>query len=269
MHDLVSLYASIGLVAGFAQLAYFAVAFGVGGTLFAKGRRSGEWSQWLLGLHLILSMGVGYMLTCAGVVSVEFGAPLPPLWLCWILGVGYAASITGLTTTLHFTRQVFRPGRGAAFAYAFASGALMWLGWLGYLITGDVAQGRFQGTSYWVMAWGMFATNIWVAFEPLLYHSRLRRRVRLGLAEPLVADRMLLWGLGSLARASLVFAGPIASAYLAGRGQAERLSLGASVLVLTTSLGLVTSVTYWLAFQPPRAYLRWVEARAARHRATP
>jgi hypothetical protein len=268
MQGLLALYASIGLIAGVAQIAYFAVAFGVGGMLYARGRRNGEWTQWLLGLHLILSMGIGYLLACTGTVSVEFGAPLPRIALCWILGVGYAATISGLTATLHFTRQIFRPGRGVAFAYAFASGALMWIGWLGYLLTGDVAQGRFEGTPYWVMAWGMFATNMWVAFEPLLYHTRLRRRARLGLADPLVADRMLLWGAGSLARASLVFAGPIASAFLAGRTEAERLSLGAGVLVVATLLGLVTSASYWLAFQPPRVYLRWVEERAARQRAT-
>jgi hypothetical protein len=266
MHDLLALYASIGLFAVVAQIAYFAVAFGVGGMLFVRGRRSDEWTQWLLGLHLVLSMGVGYVLTCTGVVSVEFGAPLPPLWLSWLLGIGYAASISGLTTTLHFTRKVFRPERGAALAYAFASGAAMWGGWLGYVASGDVAEGRFQGSWYWVMSSGMFATNGWVAFEPLFYCSRLHRRVRLGLADPLVAERMLLWGIGSLARTSLVFAGPLASAYLAGRSEAERLSLGAVVLVLTTLLGLVTSATYWLAFQPPRAYLRWVEARAARQR---
>jgi hypothetical protein len=267
MHDLLSLYASLGAFAGVAQLAYFAVAFYVGGLLFVRGRRAGEWTQWILGLHLILSMGVGYLLTLSGTTSVEFGAPLPPVWLAWIVGTGYAATNIGLTLTIHFTRRVFRPGRGAAFAYASVSGAALWLGWLGYVVSGDVAQARFEGTWYWVMVLGMFATNSWVAFEPLVYFTRLRRRVRLGLAEPLVAERMLLWGCGSLARASLTFAGPIAKAFLDGRGEAERLSAGAVVLVVTTLLGLVTSVTYWLAFQPPRVYLRWVAARAAKRSA--
>ena len=112
MQDLLGLYASIGVFAVIAQLAYFAVAFWVGGTLFLRGRRSGEWTQWLLGLHLILSMGVGYVLTCVGTVSVEFGAPLPTAVLACVLAAGYAASSAGLTTTLHFTRRVFLPGRG-------------------------------------------------------------------------------------------------------------------------------------------------------------
>ena len=267
MQDMLGLYASIGVFAGVVQLAYLAVAFGVGGVLFARGRRSGEWTQWLLGLHLILSMGIGYLLTCVGTVSVEYNAGLSRSLLFVILGVGYAASCAGLTTTIHFTRRVFRPGRGIAFAYATASGAALWIGWLGLVISGDVARGRFDGTWFWVMTSGMLACNVWVAFEPVSYYAQLRRRVRLGLCEPIVADRVLLWGIGSVARAILVLAGPLSSRHLATLSDAERLSHGAVVLVMSSLLGLVTAGTYWLAFQPPRAYLRWVEQRAARPRA--
>src|SRR5262245_63680178 len=169
MDNMVGFYASLGVFAGVVQLAYLAVAFGVGGLLFARGRRSGEWTQWLLGLHLILSMGIGYLLTCIGTVSVEYGFGLPRSALFAILGVGYAASCSGLTTTLHFTRRVFRPGRGIAFAYATASGAALWTGWLALVVTGDVARGRFDGGWYWAMTGGMVACNIWVACERLNY----------------------------------------------------------------------------------------------------
>ncbi|HEX5068262.1 MAG TPA: hypothetical protein VFY49_19235 [Myxococcota bacterium] len=267
MQNMLGLYASIGVFAGVVQLAYLAVAFGVGGLLYARGRRSGEWTQWLLGLHLILSMGIGYLLTCIGTVSVEYGAGLPRIALFLILGIGYAASCSGLTTTLHFTRRVFRPGRGLPFAYATASGAALWMGWLALVVTGDVARGRFDGGWYWVMTGGMLACNVWVAFEPLSYYAQLRRRVLLGLSEPVVADRMLLWGIGSVARAVLVVVGPLSSRYLATLSEAERISHGAIVLMISSLLGLVTAGTYWLAFQPPRAYLRWVEQRAARRRA--
>jgi len=263
-------YASIGVLAGLSQIAYLAVAFGVGGVLFARGRRSGEWTQWLLGLHLVLSMGVGYLLTCAGTVAAEFGMAMPPAVLAVVLTVGYASSSAGLSTTLHFTRRVFRPGRGVAFAFSFSSAVAIWIGWLGYVLSGGVAHGRFEGTWYWVMTSGMFVCNGWVAFEPLRYYAQLRRRVRLGLCEPIVAERMLLWGLGSVARASMVLMGPITSRHLQtlGDSQSARLAAGASVLVLTSLLGLLTAGSYWLAFEPPRAYVRWVEQRGARIRAS-
>lgn len=264
MQDLLALYASIGLFAGLAQLAYLGVAFGVGSLLLVRGRRAGEWTQWVLGLHLILSMGIGYVLASVGVTSVEFGAPLPDGWLPWLVGGGYASSALGLCLTLDFTRRVFRPGHPVALCIAMASGTAIWAGWLGYALSGGLLHGHFVGGWYWLMTGGMIATNIWVAFEPLLYFSRLRKRVRLGLAEPVVANRMLLWGIGSVARAVLAPAGPIASAWMAGLDESARLSAGAVVLVVTSALGLITGVAYWLTFQPPRAYLRWVEARAGK-----
>ena len=264
MHDLLALYASIGLFAGLAQIAYLGVAFGVGGVLLVRGHRAGEWTQWVLGLHLLLSMGIGYVLTSVGVISVEFGAPLPESLLPWMVGGGYASSSLGLCLTLDFTRRVFRPGRTGALAIAFACGLAIWAGWLGYALTGGIFHGRFVGGWYWVMTGGMVATNVWVAWEPILYFARLRKRVRLGLAEPVVANRMLLWGIGSVARAVLVPAGPIGNSWMAGLDESARLSAGAVVLVITSTLGLITGVAYWLTFQPPQAYLRWVEARAGK-----
>ena len=66
MGNLLAVYATTGAFAAVIQIAYLAVAFVVGGLLYRRGRRSGEWTQWVLGLHLILSMGVGFLLTCAG-----------------------------------------------------------------------------------------------------------------------------------------------------------------------------------------------------------
>lgn len=263
------LHASIGILAGVVQLAYLAVAFGVGGLLLARGRRSGEWAQWLIGLHLLLSMGVGFLLTCFGTVVVEYRVALPTNALAVVFTLGYAATSAGLMITLHFTRQVFRPGSGLALAFAAASGAAIWIGWLGYVLSGGVAHGRFEGTWYWVMTIGMLACNLWVAFEPLRYFALLQRRVRVGMGEPAVADRMRLWGVGSVARSILVVAGPLATRYVntLADSEAARLAAGAAVLAVASLLGLVTSGTYWLAFQPPRAYLRWVERRAARRHA--
>jgi hypothetical protein len=267
MQSLTAVYTTTGVLAAFVQLAYLAVALVVGGMLFRRGRRAGEWTQWLLGLHLLLSMGVGFLLTCLGTVSVEFQLPLSRTAIFWILTFGYCASTSGLTTTLHFTRRIFRPGQTWALLLSVGAGATMWIGWLGYVVSGDVADGRFEGFWFWVMTSGMVVTNLWVAIEPVAYYARLRKRVRLGMVEPLVAERVLLWGIGSVARATMVLAGPLSSRHLAALGEAEKLSHGAVVLVLTSLLGFTTACSYWLAFQPPRAYLNWVERRASRRAA--
>ena len=150
-------------------------------------------------------------------------------------------------------------------AYAFASGAAIWTGWLGYVISGDVAQGRFEGTWFWLMTGGMLACNVWVAFELQETTRTLRRRVRLGLCEPIVADRVMLWGVGSVARAILVLAGPLSSRYLhaVAGSEAERLSTGAMVLVMSSPRARHGG--HVLAGLPAAArILRWVEQRAAR-----
>jgi hypothetical protein len=166
-----------------------------------------------------------------------------------VLSVGYAASSAGLTTTLHFTRRVFRPGRGLPFAYAFASGAAIWTGWLGYVVSGDVAQGRFEGAWFWLMTGGMSPGKLG-AFELI---PQLRRR-GVACASRRCGPRDAL-GLGPPRARSWYRRSPAAL----HSSPKQRLPTG-DVLVMS-SLRPVTG-TYWLAFQPPRAYLRWVEARA-------
>src|SRR5262249_29958908 len=99
------------------------------------------------------------------------------------------------------------------------------------------------------------------------YYAQLRRRVLLGLSEPVVADRMLLWGIGSVARAGLVLVGPVSGRYLATLPEAGRISSGAVALVSSSPLGVVPAGRYLPARPRPRGYLRWVEQRAARRRA--
>jgi hypothetical protein len=122
--------------------------------------------------------------------------------------------------------------------------------------TGSYASGWVR-----LLTAGMLGTNLWVGIEPLVYHSKLAKRVPLGLAEPLVANRFLLWGLGSLARAALILMGPAAEALLGVLGGEARSSFSAATLVVASCLGLATSVAYWLTFNPTPAYARWVERR--------
>jgi hypothetical protein len=99
----------------------------------------------------------------------------------------------------------------------------------------------------------------WMAVESLRYHALLRRRLALGLADPVVTNRFLVWGAGAAATSVLVLL--LMGLYLQGITLLAN-SLSASVLV--TVSGLVMSVVPWLTFAPPAAYLRFVSRRAAR-----
>lgn len=100
---------------------------------------------------------------------------------------------------------------------------------------------------------GAFA---WASWEALRYCRMLRRMASLGLADPLVANRIALWGVASGLIGFLFLLNPVAKA-LAGIAP-ENLGL----LLLLSLVGLIVAVCVSLAFFPPRAYLRWIGGQA-------
>jgi hypothetical protein len=101
----------------------------------------------------------------------------------------------------------------------------------------------------------------WAAAEAFLHWRRLRRRLRLGLAEALTTHRFLTWGVGMSAMAVLMSTTLLADA------------VGVSVdsarwMALESAAGMVGAGALWLTFFPGRWYAAWVEARAARPRRT-
>lgn len=95
----------------------------------------------------------------------------------------------------------------------------------------------------------------WAALESGAYHMRVRRQLLLGLIDPVVANRLLLWTIAS------------GAAFLLGvcllvlqLGHAQLIgSLLPSLLIMTVSL--VTGTATYLTYLPPHAYLCWVRAR--------
>jgi hypothetical protein len=120
------------------------------------------------------------------------------------------------------------------------------------------------GAWFWLGA-GLRTSGLgWSALESLRYHRIMRLRTRLGLADPVVTESFRLWGLGTGA----AFAGSLLgfmTPTLAGQGAAE---LPVPNLILSL-LGLVAAIAMWLAFLPPAAYQRRVEARNRRAAALP
>jgi hypothetical protein len=258
---MLALYGSVGVVAGLAQAVYLVAAFVLAAHLLGRARRRRDLAPFLLGVNLLLAMGFGYLLCSAGMAAAMLGAQTSPRLVAGLLGSGYAATILGLCAAMIFQWRVFWPGERWPAALMGTFLVAMLAGWIGYAASGALATGRYEGGWVWLLYAGMLATNLWVGIEPLVYHAKLRKRVRLGLAEPLVADRFLLWGLGSLARAAMILLGPFSVLALDRLGGDARLSYASVTLVTASLLGLATSVAYWLTFNPTAAYARWVERR--------
>ncbi len=260
---MLELYGSVGVVAGLGQVVYLVAAFVLAGHLLARARRSRDLAPFLLGVQLLFAMGFGYLLCAAGMgLALLSKTPTPSTVLVsTLLAAGHGCTIVGLFAALWFERRVFWPEARWPFALIAGLMGAMGIGWLGAILSGGFATGSYASGWVQLLTAGMLGTNLWVGIEPLVYHRKLAKRVPLGLAEPLVVNRFLLWGLGSLARAALILLGPIAEALLAGLTGEARNSFSASTLVIASSLGLATSVAYWLTFNPTPAYVRWVERR--------
>jgi len=96
----------------------------------------------------------------------------------------------------------------------------------------------------------------WAGFESIRYYNMQRRRLALGLADPVVTERFRLWGVAILSADVITIVSAILM--LAGIPMAGT-PLGS---MLVGSLGLVTAGCLWLAFVPPQFYLDRIRARA-------
>jgi len=85
----------------------------------------------------------------------------------------------------------------------------------------------------------------------------LRRRLPLGLADPVVADRIALWGVAGGLIAFLFMAIPVPQRVMGISPEHPVLSMMQSLV------DRAVAVCIGLAFFPPRAYLRRIENRAA------
>jgi hypothetical protein len=94
----------------------------------------------------------------------------------------------------------------------------------------------------------------WTTLESLGYYRQLRLRLRLGLVENVVANRVLLWGSMTLAAGLAVIVSAVAM--LAGS------FLSAPIILVCSLLGLVHAGCLFLALHPPAWYRSWLERGA-------
>jgi hypothetical protein len=218
--------------------------------LIRLSRRSQELPERLLGASLLL-MGLGSLLYSASeLIDVE------GLWTPLNFS-GRLAYVVAFVLVAIFTRRVFRPeqrwGHGVVYATAllFASG-----------VGGSAASGDWVGFSpssvwYWLEWVGYCVPVTWTAVEAMREHLQARRRVRLGLCEPLVCNRMLLWAIfGALQLASNLIS-------LGQYAEYEREGVfTAGWDALYSAVSISALLMMWIAFFPPAAYRRWIDGAA-------
>lgn len=256
--------AGLGIAAqvalGVTQTAYLVAMAMLGTRLLLLARRTRELPELLLAGHFLLCCTLGYSLQGSGhLLGLEPAAPRS--LVAGLLIFGHGASSIGVAAVLWFNYRVFRRGTQLGRAMLACGVAVLAVGYLGYLASGGPRHGLPQGFWFWWLYAGYTGASLWTLAEPLRFVAILRRRRRVGLADPVVVDRFLLWGLGSAARFVMLAVG--AWAFLALGGSATALATVATPTFLGAGVaGLVVAGAYWLAFFPPRAYRRAVERQS-------
>jgi hypothetical protein len=226
----------------------------VGVRLVMLARLTRQLPEFFFGLSF-LSLGVvGYPLSIIARKAAMAGTPIPELLPTALLFQDLASLAMFVATW-----QTFRPAdRWPRHA--------VWVGMVVFaasLIGDSVVAGawifRDGGVWYELGFWARAGAFFWGAAEAGRYYNIMSRRLKLGLADPVVTDRFRLWTISSYA---------ICSAFLIfymGRLWADNVATSVPVLVATSLAGLVAGLTVWLAFVPPDSYVRRVRERAESH----
>ncbi len=225
----------------------------VGTRLLALARRTRGLPEASLGAMLLSLIGVGYPLAILAQAESVFGLTASKA----IQFASNASIDLGMALPLIFTTYVFRPDSRAARAACY--GGVFWLAvHLGATLVITVQLERMADAITAVGHWAQIPLTIgflgfaWSGLESLRYRFLLVRRARLGLADPVVANRMALWGVMGLVTAG----GALANSLF--------LLLAIDVvgdpmaLAVTSCTGIAQAALLYLAFLPPRSYLVWV-----------
>ncbi len=239
------------LAVGF--LAFFVVALVVGVRLLLLWGRTRELPELLIGLGVLGIGPVGFGLL---VVAQESQASLPGLRLT-LMGAGTLAVVVGVACKLVFNWRVYHPESRRIAFLVYAGIVLLGVFFLRDALGGFLGYERMD-PAFYARSFLQVLALLWGSGEALHYWSRMRRRLRLGLADPVVCNRFLLWGLGAGAAGLGSLVGVLAQV-------ASGIPHGEIPWVLASSSahGLAAAVCMWLAFVPPAAYTRYVASRSS------
>jgi hypothetical protein len=247
------------------------LSFVVGLRLLGRARRGG-WPAPELSLAIYFLVSAFLGTPPQVVVYGGMGDPrlaVPDAWARGLLAFAVLAMAIGAAAAYVFTWKTFRAERLFAKVIVAAGCTCLAAGYAIEAVFEGFAPVMFAGPGHWLGWLGRTLATFGVAFESFRYWRMLRRRQRLGLADPVVTNRFLLWAVWA-ACSTLNFVADLGSRALYrlvfGTIQPVPEYLAATVaptIAVTMVLGAVSALTLFLTFFPTPAYLRWVESRAA------
>lgn len=243
-----------------AVAAYCAVSLVLGFRLLALARRTRQLPETYFGFGFLAGGMIGYPFNVASGFMLNAGNP-EAAHICY--SIAQIAMTAAAILTLLAWRQIFAP--------TLRGGGILVMAWSLLLVAGVVVVIRTTGAEtadrmiapiYWahlLLQGGCYAIS---AAASLRYASMLKRRLALGLADPIVTNRMQLWG-SSHVSITCSYSFSIATGLLLASGMIERAHV-AYLTPLVAGFGLTAAICITFAFLPPKAYLaRFDETTAA------
>lgn len=213
-----------------------------------------------------LSISLGVLLIGAlglPLAVVSRGADMKGTETGFILfSVGLLLVCAGHEMTYLFCWNVFRRTSSWAKAAVLISSGLFLFSWCKLVsITHGIADPELALEAVLPYSLMMLGMNVlgasWSGAESFRYWGMQKKRLKLGLASPLVVERFLWWGTSNFATAILGLT--LMGCTISGRSiLTDPLSP-----ILINITGSVLVVTWALSFFPPKSYVLWVERRAA------
>jgi hypothetical protein len=237
--------------------AYISIGLAVGVRVVRLARRTGGFPERMLGISCLA--GPGFLAPCMVVVHA---VAEPEALVRTAAFLGQVAYALFCTVMVLFTWQCFRPDDAWArwlarlsivvVVFAASAGAARALGLAPTLALRDMNHWAFR-----LIGIVSLVGHAWTGLEAFGYYGLMRKRSKLGLADPVVTNRFLLWGV--IAVCAILASGvPLVVSLLGGdsfHNVPTRLVGAAATITGTACLQL--------AFLPPRFYVRWLAERAA------
>jgi len=228
-------------------MVFFLVSSVVGVRLVLLWTRTRQLPELLIGIGVL---GIGPCGFSLAVVSRALAESAPDASrLFWL--VAFLAMNAGGAATYTFNWRVFQRDRAWARAAAVGATLALLIVWTLEIGAATPFEGR-PSAGFEIASWLRIVCLLWAGGESLLYHKRMRRRLPLGLADPVVCNRFLLWGIGIGAAGVGSLIGTVATMLTDSAHPPAWINLSSSLHGLAAAIGM------WLAFLPPGWYLAWL-----------
>ncbi|MCL4685112.1 hypothetical protein KJ059_10215 [Myxococcota bacterium] len=226
-----------GIAVGFALFVLSSLI--VGARLLLLARRTGEVPELAIGVALVAGGGLSFPLLIGALLVGDRSSPVATFAII----VGTFCGHLGAASLALAVRHIFRPTEPWA--------RVLQLGLTGVLVmalaarASDPAEIPLPGYVFWPGMLGSLSIYAWSAAESFRLWSLMRRRVALGLANPALARRFLLWGIAAAAACG-IFTSTLINRSL------DPAHMHPTLLLLQTLFGVTAAVGIWLAFFPMR-----------------